>query len=218
MDMKKYQILYKCFLLIIAFFIFKNVGALETSLVNQKQGNIYIIGSNLGYELNNIDKYEFISILEKKHNLINLSIRDISIYDQLDLFEEISILHNDKIIILLENFYLESILFEINYIKNLCNINKKKCKKIDLVQYKDIYLPLIEILHSRLEDFFSFNSDNTIIFLVDNTDFYHSKYNLKLKSNDLKIAYFANKDRYCLISDIKNISVNNFNCLQGYIF
>ena len=218
MDMKKYQILYKCFLLIIAFFIFKNVGALETSLFNKEQGNIYIIGSNLGYELNNIDKYEFISLLEKKHNIINLSIRDISIYDQLDLFEEIPILHNDKIIILLENFYLESILFEINYIKNLCNINKKKCKKIDLVQYKDIYLPLIEILHSRLEDFFSFNSDNTIIFLVDNTDFYHSKYNLKLKSNDLKISYFTNKDRYCLISDINNLSVNNFHCLQNYIF
>ena len=218
MDMKKYQILYKFFLLIIAFFIFKNVGASETSLVNKEQGNIYIIGSNLGYELNNIDKYEFISLLEKKHNLINLSIRDISIYDQLDLFEEIPILYNDKIIILLENFYLESILFEINYIKNLCNINKKKCKKIDLVQYKDIYLPLIEILHRRLEDFFSFNSDNKIVFLVDNTDFYHSKYNLKLKSNDLKISYFTNKDRYCLISDINNISVNNFNCLQNYIF
>ena len=218
MDMKKYQILYKCFLLIIAFFIFKNVGALETSLVNKEQGNIYIIGSNLGYELNNIDKYEFISLLEKKHNIINLSIRDISIYDQLDLFEEIPILHNDKIIILLENFYLESILFEINYIKNLCNINKKKCKKIDLVQYKDIYLPLIEILHRRLEDFFSFKNDNKIIFLVDNTDFYHSKYNLKLRPNDLKISYFANKDRYCLVSDVKNISVNNFNCLQGYIF
>ena len=216
--MKKYQIIYKCFLLIIAFFIFKNVAALETSLVNKEQGNIYIIGSNLGYELNNIDKYEFISILEKKHNLINLSIHDISIYDQLDLFEEISILHNDKIIILLENFYLESILFEINYIKNLCNINKKKCKKIDLVQYKDIYLPLIEILHRRLEVFFSFNSDNTIIFLVDNTDFYHSKYNFKLQSNDLKISYFANKGRYCLISDIKNISVNEFHCLQDYIF
>ena len=218
MDMKKYQILYKCFLLIIAFFIFKNVGALETSLFNKEQGNIYIIGSNLGYELNNIDKYEFISLLEKKHNIINLSIRDISIYDQLDLFEEIPILHNDKIIILLENFYLESILFEINYIKNLCNINKKKCKKIDFVQYKDIYLPLIEILHRRLEDFFSFNNENNIIFLVDNTDFYHLKYNFKLKSKDVKISYFANKDRYCLISDINNLSVNKFNCLQGYMF
>ena len=218
MDMKKYQILYKFFLLIIVFFFFKNVEALETSFVNKKQGNIYIIGSNLGYELNNIEKYEFISILEQKHNLINLSIRDISIYDQLDLFEEIAILHNDKIIILLENFYLESILFEINYIKNLCNINKKKCKKIDLVQYKDIYLPLIEILHRRLEDFFSFNGDNTIIFLVDNTGFYHSKYNLKLRSNDVKISYFKNKDGYCLISDIKNLSIYNFNCLQGYIF
>ena len=218
MDMKKYQILYKCFLLIIAFFIFKNVEALETLLINKKQSNIYIIGSNLGYELNNIDKYEFISLLEKKHNIINLSIRDISIYDQLDLFEEIPILHNDKIIILLENFYLESILFEINYIKNLCNINKKKCKKIDLVLYKDIYLPLIEILHRRLEDFFSFNNENNIIFLVDNTDFYHSKYNLKFESNAFKVSYFANKDRYCLVSDIKKISINNFNCLQGYIF
>lgn len=216
--MKNYQILYKFFILVIAFFILKNVEALETSLVNQKQGNIYIIGSNLGYELNNTDKYEFISILENKHNLINLSVRDISIYDQLDLFEEIPILHNDKIIIILENFYLESILFEINYIKNLCNINQKKCKNIDLVQYKKIYLPLIEILHRRLEDFFSINNGNKVIFLVDNTDFYHSKYSLKFKSNDLKISYFANKDRYCLISDIKNTSDSNLNCLQGYIF
>ena len=48
---------------IIVFFIFKNVDALETSLVNKKQGNIYIIGGNLGYELNNIDKYEFIEIV-----------------------------------------------------------------------------------------------------------------------------------------------------------
>ena len=218
MDMKKYQILYKFFLLLIAFFIFKNVEAAETSLVNKKQGIIYIIGSNLGYELNNIDKYELISILEKKHNLINLSIRNISIYDQLDLFEEIPILHNDKIIILLENFYLESILFEINYIKNLCNINKKKCKKIDLVQYKNIYLPLIEILHRRLEDFFSFNIDNKILFLIDNTDFYHSKFNNKLHANDKKISYFENKDRYCLISDIDYLPINNFNCLKGYIY
>ena len=217
MDMKKYQILYKCFLLIIALFNIKNVEASETALVYKKQDNIYIIGSNLGYELNNIDKYEFISILEKKHNLINLSIPNISIYDQLDLFEKISILHNDKILILLENFYLESILFEINYIKNLCYNDKKKCKKIDFVQYKNIYLHLIEILHRRLEDIFSFNN-NKILFLVDNTVFYHSKFNLKLQSNDIKVLYFKNKHRYCLISDIKIISIDNFNCLQGYIF
>ena len=99
--MKKYQILYKFLLLLIAFFVFKNVEALETSLVNKKQGIIYIIGSNLGYELNNIDKYEFISILEKKHNLINLSIHDISIYDQLDLFEDeqISLLKENQTLV-----------------------------------------------------------------------------------------------------------------------
>ena len=56
------------------------------------------------------------------------------------------------------------------------------------------------------------------MFLVDNTNFYHSKYSLKLESNDLKIPYFENKDRYCLISDINKLSVNNFNCLEGYIF
>ena len=65
---------------------------------------------------------------------------------------------------------------------------------------------------------FFFNNDNKIIFLVDNTDFYHLKFNIKVQSNDLKTSYFKNKDRYCLISDIKNISVKNFNCLQGYIF
>ena len=82
MDIKKYQMIYKFIIKIVIFFIFENALALENSLDNNKLGNIYIVGSNLGYDLNNNYKYRVISKLEKKYNLINLSIPKISIYEQ----------------------------------------------------------------------------------------------------------------------------------------
>ena len=147
MDIKKYQMIYKFIITIVIFFIFENALALENSLDNNKVGNIYIVGGTLGHDLNNNNyKYRFIFTLEKKYNLINLSIPEISIYDQLNLLDSISNFDptNDKIIFLLENFYLESIFFEINYIKHLCKNNGMECKKFNLITYKELYLPLIQ--------------------------------------------------------------------------
>ena len=214
MGMNKYQILYKFFLFLILFFVFENVIALETSPINKKQNNIYIVGSNLGYEFKNINKYEFISTLKEKYNIVNLSDRNFSIYDQLNIFEEIDVLTDDKIIILLENFYLESIFFELNYINQICD-NKKICNEIDIIQYEKMHLPLMDILHERLENLFSSHDAKKVIFLLDNSDFYHKKYNLKLNSN-IYNNYFNYKDRYCFLSDIKDNY--NFDCLNKYGF
>ena len=217
MDIKKYQMLYKFIIIIINFFIFENAIALENSLDNDNVGDIYIVGGTLGHDLNNSNnnKYNFIFRLEKKYNLINISIPEISIYDQFNLLDSITNFDqtNDKIIFLLENFYLESIFFEINYIKHLCKNNGMKCKKFNLITYNELYLPLIEILHKRIEDFFSFANKNSIIFLVDNTTLNYTKYNIKNPNNSLKINFFNNKKNYCLVNKVDNITELPYECL-----
>ena len=221
MDIKKYQMIYKFIITIVICVIFENAPALENSLDNDKVGNIYIVGGTLGHDLNNNnDKYRFIFTLEKKYNLINLSIPEISIYDQLNLLDSISNFDptNDKIIFLLENFYLESIFFEINYIKSLCKNNEGKCKNFNLITYKELYLPLIEILHRRIEDYFSFTNftnKDSIIFLVDNTSLNYDKYNIKNLTNPLKKHYFNSKKNYCVIYDydMDNVIKLSYDCL-----
>ena len=107
--MKNYLMLYKTFIIIISIFYFfnNNLQADDESLSYNKENNIYIIGSNLGYELNNSKKYEIIKALELKYNIINLSNSNISIYDQIDLVDNTFFNQQDKIIVLLENFYLD---------------------------------------------------------------------------------------------------------------
>ena len=130
--MKKYLMFYKTFITIISIFYFfnNNLKADDESLSQNKENNIYIIGSNLGYELNNFKKYELIKVLKSKYNIVNLSNSNISIYDQIDLVDNTFFNHQDKILILLEKFYLESIFFEQNYLKNSCKTNLKNCKNI----------------------------------------------------------------------------------------
>ena len=167
--MKKYLIFYKAFIIIISIFYFfnNNLQADDESLSHNKENNIYIIGSNLGYELNHSKKYEIIKVLESKYNIINLSNSNISIYDQIDLVDNTFFNQQDKIIVILENFYLESVFFEQNYLKNSCKTNLKNCKNINSITYSDMYIPLIDILHKRLEDFF-YNTGkyNNIIFAL----------------------------------------------------
>jgi hypothetical protein len=203
-------------IILINFFILENVKALENTLSNEGLGKVYIIGGTLGHDLNNFNnnEYDFILKLEKKYNLINLSIPEISIYDQLNLLDSITNFdqNDDKIIFILENFYLESIFFEINYIKNLCENNKIKCKKLNLITYKKLYLPLIDILHKRVEDYFSFTNKNNVIFLVDNRKINYTKYNLDDSIASLKNKYFNKKNHYCVISEIDNTKKISYDC------
>ena len=214
--MKKYLIFYKKFIIIISIFYSfnNNLQADEGSLSHNKENNIYIIGSNLGYELNNSKKYELIKVLKSKYNIINLSNSDISIYDQINLVDNTFINQQDKIIVLLEKFYLESIFFEQNYLKKSCKTNIKNCNNINLISYSDMYIPLINILHKRLEDFF-YNTGkyDNIIFWVDFTDFYYERFNLAILKNNLVPNFFDNKPKYCVLNSINIFDNNTLKCL-----
>ncbi len=214
--MKKYLIFYKKFIIIISIFYSfnNNLQADEGSLSHNKENNIYIIGSNLGYELNNSKKYELIKVLKSKYNIINLSKSDISIYDQIDLVDNTFFNQQDKILVLLEKFYLESIFFEQNYLINSCKKNLKNCNNINLISYSDMYIPLIEILHKRLEDFF-YNTGkyNNIVFLVDYTDFYYDRYNFDILKQKINTNFFDNKQKYCVLNSINIFDNNTLKCL-----
>ena len=218
--MKKYLIFYKTFIIIISicYFFNSNLQANDESLSHNKEINIYIIGSNLGYELNNFKKYELIKILKSKYSIINLSNSNISIYGQIDLVENTFFNQQDKIIVILENFYLESIFFEQNYLNDSCKTNLKNCKNINLITYSDMYIPLINILHKRLEYFF-YNTGkfSNIIFLVDFTDFYFDRFNLTILKKQIKSNFFDNKEKYCVLNSINNFDNNTLKCLLNAI-
>ena len=218
--MRKYLIFYKTFTVMVSIFYFfnNNLQANDELLSSDKENNIYIIGGYLGYELNDSKKYELIKVLESKYNIINLSNSNISIYDQIDLVDNTFFHQQDKIIVILEKFYLESILFEQNYLKNSCKTNLKNCKNINSITYSDMYIPLINILHKRLEDFFhNTGKYSKIIFLVDFTDFYYDKLNLAILKKKIKSNFFDYKEKYCVLDSINNFDNNTLKCLLNKI-
>ena len=157
-----FQIFYKFFLIIVISLISK-VSTADNKDIVFKQNNIFIIGSNLGYDFNNIDKYIFLQDINKKYNLFNFSKQSMSIYDQIDVIDNYDFKYDDKIILILENYFLESLLFETDYKSHFCQFNKK-CHNIPYIPYEKIYYPIINILHIRLLNFLS---ENNIIYLVD---------------------------------------------------
>ena len=77
-----------------------------------------------------------------------------------------------------------------------------------------MYIPLIDILHKRLEDFF-YNTGkyNKIVFLVDFTDFYYEKFNLSILQKQIKPNFFDNKQKYCVLNSINIFDNNTLKCL-----
>ena len=95
----------------------------------------------------------------------------------------------------------------------MCNNNGVKCKKFNLIPYTELYLPLIEILHRRIEGYFSFTNKDNVLFLVDNINLSHTKYNLENSTNSNKIDYFNLKKNYCIISEIDIKKKKLYDCL-----
>ena len=106
--------------------------------IDIKKNNIYIVGSNIGSMLISNHNSNFVPELQKIFNVKNFSKSNISVYDQLDILEKIPV--NSNVLILLENYYLESLLYEINYYETLCK-KAYQCKKISKIPYSVMYNP-----------------------------------------------------------------------------
>jgi len=171
--------------------------------IDIKKNNIYIVGSNIGSMLISNHNSNFVPELQKIFNVKNFSKSNISVYDQLDILEKIPV--NSNVLILLENYYLESLLYEINYYETLCK-KADQCKKISKIPYSVMYNPLINLLHKRLDEIFLSNKRHNIQFLV---------LELGLSDQDIikKIDYFRDKTNYCFTYSLEIFDKNIINCL-----
>ena len=207
--MKKLQKIIS-FILAMQFCIFISGEVLATSKeIDIKKNNIYIVGSNIGSKLNSNHNSNFVPELQKIFNVKNFSKSNISVYDQLDILEKIPV--NSNVLILLENYYLESLLYEINYHKTLCK-KANECKKISKIPYSLMYTPLINLLHNRLDEMFLFNKRHNIQFLVLEPGLSNQD-KIKKKKIIQKIDYFSNKKHYCFAYSIAILDKNIIKCL-----
>ena len=195
LDMMKYLKNFRILFLI--FFISKTVFANEIN-------NIYFINSSAN-NLTEINQYSFKNFLDNKNlNLINYSKNSNSIFDQADIYEEIAQLHTNKIIIFVDKYYLESILFESDYFLLSCSRDEIMCKENKRISYNEMFHPLINILHKRLLNLY-FNQNNRNLLLIFNNF-----------SKDTSLSnYFANQ--FFLSTKNTNCVVESLNQLESCI-
>ena len=199
LDMMKYLKNFRILFLI--FFISKTVFANEIN-------NIYFINSSTN-NLTEINQYSFKNFLDNKNlNLINYSKNSNSIFDQADIYEEIAQLHTNKIIIFVDKYYLESILFESDYFLLSCSRDEIMCKENKRISYNEMFHPLINILHKRLLNLY-FNHDNEHLLLIFNNF-----------SKDTSLSnYFANhffvstKNTNCVVESLTQLE----SCINKFI-
>ena len=199
LDMMKYLKNFRILFLI--FFISKTVFANEIN-------NIYFINSSAN-TLTEINQYSFKNFLDNKNfNFINYSNNINSIFDQADMYEEIAQLHTNKIIIFVDKYYLESILFESDYFLLSCSRDETMCKENKRISYNEMFHPLINILHKRLLNLY-FNHDNENLLLIFNNF-----------SKDTSLSnYFANpffvftKNTSCVVESLTQFE----SCINKFI-
>ena len=199
LDMMKYLKNFRILFLI--FFISKTVFANEIN-------NIYFINSSAN-TLTEINQYSFKNFLDNKNlNLINYSNNINSIFDQADIYEEIAQLHTKKIIIFVDKYYLESILFESDYFLLSCSRDEIMCKENKRISYNEMFHPLINILHERLLNLYFNHYDQNLLLIFNN-----------ISNDTLLRKYFTNnsflfKDSfYCITESLNQIE----SCINEFI-
>lgn len=196
MAMNKLLIPFKCSLIILFFSL--NVMSTTTKSIGKVKENLYIIGSISGSNYENFFSSNLIDNLHHNFEIVNLSQRNLSIYDQSEIFDELPRKFN--ILIILEDFYLESILYEIDYKKTICSADEELCKNASYISYDDMYLPLISILHSRLKEMFNYDQQKVSFLLFDKSNTQTEK---KIRS-----IYFEGERNFCLFENNLSIELN----------
>ena len=147
-------------LLFLIFFVSKTVFA--------NQNDVYFINS-MANSVIEIDQSSLKNYLDKKNlNLISYSDNINSIFDQADIYEEITQLNTNRKIIFVDKYYLESILFEADYFLLSCSRDQLICNEKQRITYNQMFHPLINILHERLLNLYFNNYDQNLLLIFNN--------------------------------------------------
>ena len=197
LDMMKYLKNFKILFLI--FFISKTVFA--------NQNDVYFINS-MANSVIEIDQSSLKNYLDKKNlNLISYSDNINSIFDQADIYEEITQLNTNRKIIFVDKYYLESILFEADYFLLSCSRDELICNEKQRITYNQMFHPLINILHERLLNLYFNHYDQNLLLIFNN-----------ISNDTLLRKYFTNNsflfknNNYCIGESLNQIEscINEF--------
>ncbi len=194
MDMMKYLKNFR--LLFLIFIVSKTVFA--------NQNDLYFINS-MANNLIEIDQSSLKNYLDKKNlNLISYSDNINSIFDQADIYEEISQQNTNKKIIFVDKYYLESILFEADYFLLSCARDQIICNEKKRITYNEMFYPLLNILHERLLNLYFHNYNQNILLIFNNIDNdmflrnYFTNHSLLFKNITYCIAETINQFEGCI--------------------
>ena len=197
MDIMKYLKNFR--LLFLIFIVSKTVFA--------NQNDVYFINS-MANSVIEIDQSSLKNYLDKKNlNLISYSDNINSIFDQADIYEEITKHNTNKKIIFVDKYYLESILFEADYFLLSCSRDQLICNEKQRITYNQMFHPLINILHKRLLNLYFNHYDQNLLLIFNNI------------SNDTSLRkYFTNNsflfkdNNYCIGESLNQIEscINEF--------
>ena len=186
-------------LLFLIFFVSKTVFA--------NQNDVYFINS-MANSVIEIDQSSLKNYLDKKNlNLISYSDNINSIFDQADIYEEITQLNTNRKIIFVDKYYLESILFEADYFLLSCDRDQIICNEKKRITYNQMFHPLLNILHERLLNLYFNHYDQNLLLIFNN-----------ISDDTLLRKYFTNNsflfkdNNYCIGESLNQIEscINEF--------
>ena len=186
-------------ILFLIFFISKTVFA--------NQNDVYFINS-MANSVIEIDQSSLKNYLDKKNlNLISYADNINSIFDQADIYEEITQQNTNKKIIFVDKYYLESILFEADYFLLSCSRDQLICNEKQRITYNQMFHPLINILHERLLNLYFNHYDQNLLLIFNN-----------ISNDTLLRKYFTNNsflfkdNNYCIVESLIKIEscINEF--------
>ena len=174
------------------------------------QNDIYFINS-MANSFTEIDQFSLKNYLDKKNlNLIIYSDNINSIFDQADIYEEITQQNTNKKIIFVDKYYLESILFEADYFLLSCSRDQLICNEKQRITYNQMFHPLINILHERLLNLYFNHYDQNLLLIFNNNNILNDTLLRKYFTNN---SFLFKNNSYCIVESLIQIE----SCINEFI-
>ena len=187
-------------LLFLIFIILKTFSA--------NANNVYFINSTAN-NLTEVDQHSLKNFLDKESlNLISYTKNINSIFDQADIYEEISQQNTNKKIIFVDKYYLESILFESDYFLLSCSRDQKVCNKKKRITYNQVFHPLINILHKRLLNSYFDYYDQNLLLIFNNIN-----NDTLLRNYFTNNAFLFKNNKFCIVEFLDQIE----SCIDEFV-